>query len=108
MRMKAPENCDHVNWDGERFDVEKDGTVSVPDEAASTLVSHGFAIIGGDEADTKTQATRRRGRPTNAELAARKSASSEGSGEQGGEGGQQSGEQSGEQSPPGGDQQPQG
>lgn len=38
----APEDCTSFGHDGEEFEVDSDGTVTVPDHVAVVLVDHGF------------------------------------------------------------------
>lgn len=41
-KMKAPEGCTGCSFNGEEFEVDKDGNVDVPEEAVAELSSHGF------------------------------------------------------------------
>ena len=49
IRMKAPDGCNGVSWNGNSYDNKK-GFVTVPDEAAIDLVSLGF-VLADDNAD---------------------------------------------------------
>ena len=41
-KLKAPENGGPVHWRGKVYEIRRDGSVRVPDEAVPTLLSHGF------------------------------------------------------------------
>ena len=41
-KLKAPENGAPVHWRGKVYDIRRDGSVVVPDEAVAALRAHGF------------------------------------------------------------------
>jgi hypothetical protein len=43
-KMTAPEGCTSCSFDGKTFEVDSDGLVTVPVEAATTLMCHGFIL----------------------------------------------------------------
>ena len=59
MKLKAPENCDHINFPEGRLDVPDDGVLDcsgVDAETIATLQSHGFVElqeVESDAAETK-------------------------------------------------------
>ncbi len=42
-KLKAPENGAAVHWRGKVYEIRRDGSVVVPDEAVAALLAHGFA-----------------------------------------------------------------
>jgi hypothetical protein len=56
MKMKAPEGATSVHHDGETFDVEADGTITVTQEAGQALLGHGYVEIPRDEGVTEDDA----------------------------------------------------
>ena len=50
-KYKAPEGATSITIAGETFDVKR-GVVVVSDEAShADMLSHGFVLVGGDDAD---------------------------------------------------------
>lgn len=47
-KLKAPENGAPVHWRGKIYEIRRDGSVQVPDEAAAALLPHGFTPWAGD------------------------------------------------------------
>ncbi len=41
-KLKALERASPVHWRGRIYDIRRDGSVVVPDEAADALLAHGF------------------------------------------------------------------
>ncbi len=41
-KLKAPEKAAPVHWRGKVYDIRRDGSVVVPNEAAEALAGHGF------------------------------------------------------------------
>jgi len=41
-KLKAPQNAGPVHWRGKVYDIRRDGSAVVPDEAAVALRAHGF------------------------------------------------------------------
>ena len=41
-KLKAPENGGPVHWRGKVYNIRRDGSVVVPDEATDALLAHGF------------------------------------------------------------------
>ena len=41
-KLRAPENGAPVHWRGRIYEIRRDGSVQVPDEAAAALLAHGF------------------------------------------------------------------
>ena len=55
-KLRPPENGAAVHWRGKVYDIRRDGSVVVPDEAADALHAHGFAPWrGGDAAPAKRE-----------------------------------------------------
>lgn len=42
VKMTPPEGATSCGWAGESYDVDDDNTVTVPEEALSDLMSHGY------------------------------------------------------------------
>jgi len=50
-KLKAPEGCASCSHDGETYETDADGIVTVPAEAVEALLSHGFAAADAPETE---------------------------------------------------------
>jgi hypothetical protein len=41
-KLRAPANGAPVHWRGKVYEIRRDGSVQVPDEAVTPLLAHGF------------------------------------------------------------------
>lgn len=41
-KLRAPDNGAPVHWRGKVYEIHRDRSVQVPDEAAAALLAHGF------------------------------------------------------------------
>jgi len=48
-KLKAPEHGAPVHWRGKIYEIRRDSSVQVPDEAAAALLAHGFTLWPGGE-----------------------------------------------------------
>jgi len=49
IKLKAPEGCGNVSFQGQEYVADKNGIVDVPAEAAESLTSFGFEAVVEEE-----------------------------------------------------------